>query len=116
MNMLDRITKLRLERGWSEYELAKRSGISQSTISTWYSRKIQPNVSSIEKICRGFGISMSFFFLGEDENDTPVLLHPYQKRLLTYAARLEPQQYASLEQFLLSLHPDVTAFDTGEED
>ena len=111
MNLLDRITKLRMERGWSEYELARRSGISQSTISTWYSRRIQPNLASIEKICSGFGISLSYFFLGENEADTPVLLTAQQKRLLNYASRLDPDQYNCLMDFLLSLHPNVTVFD-----
>lgn len=36
MNVLARITQLRQKRGWTEYELAKRSGLPQSTISTWY--------------------------------------------------------------------------------
>ncbi len=38
-DVLMEITMIRLERGWSEYELAKNSGISQSIISTWYRKK-----------------------------------------------------------------------------
>ena len=30
-NVLAEITRLRLERGWNEYELAKHCGLSQST-------------------------------------------------------------------------------------
>ena len=54
MDVLARITKLRLDRGWTEYELAKRSGLPQSTISTWYSKNMLPTVTSLESICKGF--------------------------------------------------------------
>ena len=33
-DILQEITRLRTERGWSEYDLAVRAGITQSTIST----------------------------------------------------------------------------------
>ena len=36
MDILEKITKMRLERGWTEYELAERAGLTQSTISSWY--------------------------------------------------------------------------------
>lgn len=33
-NILEEITRLRLARNWSEYQLSQASGISQSTISS----------------------------------------------------------------------------------
>ena len=36
MNVLDRIVELRTAKGWSEYQLAEESGMTQSTISSWY--------------------------------------------------------------------------------
>ena len=53
-DILGRIEQERLSRGWSEYALAENSGLTQSTISTWRRRNLQPNVASIEKICAGF--------------------------------------------------------------
>lgn len=67
-NVLDRIEKERLSRNWSEYTLAKNSGITPSTISTWYRRNLQPSISSIEKICKGLDISLSQFFSSPDDN------------------------------------------------
>jgi len=101
MNILDKIVKLRLERGWSEYELAERSELTQSTISTWYRKNLTPTFNSLEHICKAFGISISQFFW-EDE-DTPVVLSSQQKRLLEYAMRLEPKQYEALIDFLKTL-------------
>ena len=61
-DILKKIKSERLNRNWSEYTLAKNSGIAQSTISSWYRKNMQPSVASIEKICMGFGISLSDFF------------------------------------------------------
>lgn len=36
----ERIIELRRERHWSEYQLAEKSGIGQSTISSWTRTKI----------------------------------------------------------------------------
>lgn len=69
-DVLERIMQERLTRGWSEYTLAKNSGIPQSTISTWYRKKLQPSISSIEKICEGFDITLSQFFTYENQNNT----------------------------------------------
>ena len=62
MNVLDKITWLRLERNWSEYQLAEKSGLTQSTISTWYRKNMLPSLSSLEKICTAFDMSMAQFF------------------------------------------------------
>ena len=60
-DILQEITRLRLERGWSEYELAQNSGLSQSTISTWYRKiKLRPSKRWIKYVlgsvfhCRNF--------------------------------------------------------------
>ena len=79
-DILGRIEHERLSRGWSEYALAENSGLTQSTISTWWRRNLQPNVASIEKICAGFGITLSQFFQEEDS----VYLTPIKRKFLIY--------------------------------
>ena len=82
-DILGRIERERLSRGWSEYALAENSGLTQSTISTWRRRNLQPNVASLEKICSGLGISLSQFFQEEDS----VYLTPDQKEILDLWAK-----------------------------
>lgn len=60
-DILAEITRLRLQRGWSEYDLAKNSGLTQSTISTWYRKNQTPTIQTLDKVCRGFGITLSQF-------------------------------------------------------
>lgn len=96
-NILEEITRLRLERGWSEYDLSKKSGIPQSTISTWYRRNQSPTVHSLEKICAGFGITLSQFFA---EGNEAIALTPKQKEMLDqWSSLTETQQELFLELF-----------------
>ena len=98
MDILKRIVDLRKERNWTEYQLAERSGLTQSTISSWYRKNMLPTIPSLSKICDAFGITLSEFFL-EDNNKT-VMLNEQQLRLIYYAAKLNPEQYNALLQFL----------------
>lgn len=92
---------LRLERNWSEYQLAEKSGLTQSTISTWYRKNMLPTIPSLIKICDAFGLTLSQFFLEDDGNT--IQITERQKLLLDYAAKLSPEQYSALLNFLKAL-------------
>ena len=47
--VLDRITSYRNQKGWTEYQLATKSGLTQSTISSWYRKDLVPSIPSLEK-------------------------------------------------------------------
>ena len=96
-----KITELRDERHWSEYQLAEKSGLTQSTISSWYRKGILPSIPSLAKICDAFGLSLSQFFLEDDTQ--AVVLNKKQTLLLESAAKLAPEQYDALLTFLQSL-------------
>ena len=101
MDILDKITKMRMERHWTEYQLAENSGLTQSTISSWYRKNMLPSIPSLEKICNAFGITLSQFFL-EDNNNT-VLLNDNQIKLLHAASKLDNEQIDALLKFLNTL-------------
>ena len=50
--------------------MARNAGVTQSTISTWYGKELQPSVASLEKICAAFGMSLSEFFMEETDTIT----------------------------------------------
>lgn len=96
-DVLAEITRLRLKRKWSEYELSQHSGLSQSTISTWYGKNQVPTVQTLDKVCKGFGITLSQFFAEEEE---AISLTPAQRELLDHwAALTETQQSLFAELF-----------------
>lgn len=96
-DILQEITRLRLERKWSEYELALHSNLSQSTISTWYRKNQTPTIQSLEKICTGCNISLSQFFA---DSDDVVCLAPEQREVLDcWSSMTEKQRELFLELF-----------------
>lgn len=88
-NILDEITRLRQERNWSEYDLAKHSGLSQSTISTWYRKKQIPTIPTLSKVCDGFEITLSQFFA---EGEEPISLTSEQSEMLDNWSTLNTRQ------------------------
>lgn len=62
LDTLGRLRQLLDERNWTEYRLAKASGLSDSTIKNIYKRNTQPTIDTLEAICRGFGITLAQFF------------------------------------------------------
>ena len=53
MDILEKITKLREARKWTEYMLSEKSGLAQSTISSWYKKNMLPSITSLEKYAMG---------------------------------------------------------------
>ena len=92
-DILAAISEQRTARGWTEYQLAERSGLPQSTISSWYRKNLIPTIPSLEKICGAFGITLSQLFV---EDDSPVSLTDSQKRLLEAWSRLSEEQQAAI--------------------
>lgn len=101
MDIINRITELRDERGWSKNHLAKMSNLSQSTISNLYNRSYEPTFATLESICGGFGISLAEFF---NENNESTVLTPEQKKLLLEWSKLNEDQKDSLFKFMLSFN------------
>lgn len=100
INVLDRITYYRKQKGWTEYQLAEQSGLTQSTISSWYRKNMLPNIASLEKICIAFDITLSQFFATDSDSIT---LTSTQKEILDGINRLTDQQQKALSSFLQTL-------------
>lgn len=94
--ILRKIIEYRDARGWTEYALAEKSGLPQSTISSWYRKNASPTVASLEKICKAYGITLCQLFADDDEM---VSLTESQKILLESWNRLNDDQKAAV--FLL---------------
>ena len=80
-DVLGRITELKEERGWTSYRMAKNAGIPQSSISSWYSKKISPPLDAIEKMCIAFDIPLADFFTIEDKDIEETKLSRIRKQM-----------------------------------
>lgn len=66
-NVADRVLELCKARSWSLYRLAHEADMPYSSLSTVLYKTASPSLVSIEKICDGFGITLSQFFSKENE-------------------------------------------------
>lgn len=103
MDINARLRQMLNDRGWTEYKLAKVCGLNQSTIANIYRRNSVPSISTLETICRGFGITLSQFFAdGEMVELTPEL-----KELFNNWVNLTPEQKITANQMLRAMNHDT---------
>ncbi|WP_322173877.1 helix-turn-helix domain-containing protein [Acutalibacter caecimuris] len=62
MDAQKQIKKLMEERGWTDYRLAKESGLSHSTVTNMFNRNNAPTLPTLEAVCRAFGVTLAQFF------------------------------------------------------
>lgn len=100
MDATERIKYLLEQRGWSAYRLSKNSGLSENTIATILKRNSLPSVSTLEAICKGFGITMSEFFA----EGKLIEVSPDTKQLIEYWAGLSLEQKASVLELVKNMN------------
>ncbi len=66
-DIYDKVDTLRIEKGWTIYELAKQAGVAPTTIYNWRDRLSSPTLYLLESVCSAFEISVIDFLLDEDE-------------------------------------------------
>ena len=84
----------------TQYELAKRAGMTQSSISNLMSRGTVPTLGTLEKICKGFGITLAQFFT--EEGKFPDLSEEQQEMLNAWET-LSTKEKAALMKILESI-------------
>lgn len=87
MDVIDKIDKLRRERGWSVNNLALEAMLTQSTVNNLFNRRNEPKLNTLRAICDAFGITLAEFFAEEmsDEDELSYLvrrLNAEQKQAL----------------------------------
>lgn len=100
MDTHERLRQLLNERGWSEYKLSKRCGLSESTVANIFRRNTVPSIATLETICSGFGITMSQFFAEGDM----VEITPELKELFENWVNLTPEQKKAANQMLKAMN------------
>jgi transcriptional regulator with XRE-family HTH domain len=68
----DKLWTLRHERGWSQVELARRSGVAQSTINYLELGKRVPTIQTLRKLARAYDTTATELMRAyENESKTP---------------------------------------------
>lgn len=69
MDVGARLKTIREKNGISQRELAKRAGVTNSTISMIEKNNVSPSVSSLKKVLAGIPMSLVEFFADELDNE-----------------------------------------------
>ena len=99
-HVLETITKYRLAKGWTEYQLAEESDLPQSTISSWYRKNLYPTIPTLKKICDAFGITLSQIF---DDEKSNIKLNSKEISFIETLRHLTKKQQDKLLDFLSTI-------------
>lgn len=87
---IERLRQIMEDRSLSRYKLGKITGITQASLSTIMSGKCAPSLATIDKLCKGLGISVSDFF--NMAGDKPYILSTEEREALRYWNELDKSQ------------------------
>ena len=93
MDINKKIRDLSFQRGWSMYELAQETGITQSTLSSIMKRGNPPKIETLQCICDAFGITLAQFFM---EDEKVEFLSKNEKELISLFRKLPENKQCSL--------------------
>ena len=99
-NILQKLDKLRKEKGISIFKLTELAGLSENTIYNWYNKGSQPSLEALQAVCDVLNISLSCFF-AENINES---ISAQEEKLLTLFRTLTPDQKELYMQLLVELN------------
>ena len=67
MNIGNNIREIRNLRRYSQERLAKLTGISNTTLSSYENSKKIPNLTTVAKIARALGVSIERLYYGDED-------------------------------------------------
>ena len=80
------VARLCEERKITQYELAKRSGLQESSVRNMFQKGTTPTYRTLSTICRGLGITVPKFFTG---SSFLAKLPPEEKELMDIYLKLD---------------------------
>lgn len=99
------LTEAMEKRDISQRELARRLGVSSTTVSQWCSGKISPRMNRVDAICKILNLKRSDLMLSKEEAPAPeptdedialarriAALDPYRRQLIEAILNTDPGQ------------------------
>ena len=102
IDVLNRISSLQKQRGWTTYRLAEEAALTQSTLTNMFLRKTLPSLTTLDHICMAFGITMEEFF---KEENAP---SPQEESAISLFRRLSEKEKAAVLALMKHLDENKT--------
>ena len=65
-----RIAILRISKGWSQAELARRIGVSASAVGMYEQGRREPSLGLVVQLSQEFGVTTDYLLMGEAQHTT----------------------------------------------
>ena len=76
----ERLKTLRQQKGLSQRELARKAGVTNSTISLIEQNRVSPSIASLKKVLDGLPLSLADFFTADvEKNRDQVFFEPEEQ-------------------------------------
>jgi transcriptional regulator with XRE-family HTH domain len=66
-----RIAILRISKGWSQAELARRIGVSTSAVGMYEQGRREPSLGLLVRLAQEFGVTTDYLLMGEISDSDP---------------------------------------------
>lgn len=66
-----RIAILRISKGWSQAELARRIGVSASAVGMYEQGRREPSLGLLVRLAQEFGVTTDYLLMGETLHSDP---------------------------------------------
>ncbi|HLJ08895.1 MAG TPA: helix-turn-helix transcriptional regulator [Acidimicrobiia bacterium] len=98
------LREARTRRGWSQSQLARRSGVSQSVISAYESGAREPSVAALRRLGRAMDLDLAFVAARTPRGPDPSVMAKQLEDVLGLvdAMRLQPRARPPLRYPVLS--------------
>jgi transcriptional regulator with XRE-family HTH domain len=87
----ERIRAARVERGWTQEDLAAAVGVSRSAVAQWETDRAGQLRANLTRIAEALGISVEHLLYGEDKRAAAVAAHGDELALLRLYRRCTPE-------------------------
>lgn len=78
--MYEIFEKLLKDHGVTAYRVAKETGVTTATLTSWKQGKYTPKPEKLQKIADYFGVSLTYLMTGKEENEKEPKLKPKDKK------------------------------------
>jgi transcriptional regulator with XRE-family HTH domain len=92
MTLGARIKAARKQAHYTQVELGKKLGALHNSISNWEKNRNDPDMVTMEKLCRILGVSANYLVLGEEMESTDNAYNAIERDLIRRFRRLSPTE------------------------
>lgn len=84
MKMNDRLRTIRIEKGFTQEELANKMNVSQKTISSWETGRTSPKFEESRRLCELYGCTLEYLTGTKQHDSNDITIDDIMFRLKSF--------------------------------